>query len=518
MRLRITAVLIGMALGAAAPAAHAQLTVANNCTTPTTGTNTAPNRPCWIGGIYNDAYTGPNDVDYIGPPAQVVGGHPFTGVTEFIVGNTAGMPDGTVKDVRVVIPPGLVSDPLATPTCSDAQLTAGTCPANTQLGIVKLEAFLGVDLYVGASVYNMPVESQCSGYVSDYAFYVAFTKERIDICGSVTKQPPYNLYFTIAVPQTSPSAATVASTLIFWGVPGDSGHNPDRGWSCGPGVTPCTPPATAPGTPSGTPFLTNPTACLPAGQETYLTLTSTTGQIVQAPPSTTPVGAIDCSSLAFSPQLSLQLKGANQVKVGKHPTVVANLTMAPGQANIATSQVTLPLSLALDPTNSQQVCADAAAYVDNCPSNTLVGSAVATTPILGVPLSGPAYLVQGVRCASGQPTLQGTCPSGIPLKTEPWLLVELRGGGAAIDLHAVTSVVHNKLVTTFFNLPDLPESTFQLTINGGKRGILVVTGNKSLCSYKKQIAPTLFTAQNGATERANLKITTPCKAPKKHKH
>jgi hypothetical protein len=396
-----------MALGAA-PLAHAQLTVASNCTIPTTGTNTAPNQPCWAAGVYNGDYTGTNDVDYIGAPAQATGGHPFTGVTDFTVGNTLGIPDGTVNDIRVDIPPGLVSDPVATPECSDAELNAGTCPADTQLGIVKLEAYLLADFYTGASVYNMPVESShCSGYVSDYAFTVPVAG-RVDICGSLNRQPPYNLYFTIAAPS---GAATVSSTLIFWGVPGDSGHKPQSGWKCGLSVLPCLPPATSPGIPSGTPFVTNPTACLPAGQVSTLTLTPTSGSPVTTTVKT-PVGEIDCSSLPFSPKLTLALTGEHQTAVGKHPTVLANLTMPSGQANIAASSVTLPLSLALDPKNSQDVCADAAAYVDTCPSNTLVGSASATTPILGVPLTGPVYLVQGVRCASGKATLRALVQAG----------------------------------------------------------------------------------------------------------
>ena len=517
MRLRITlaAVVAGMALGAA-PVAHAQLTVANNCTTPTTGTMTAPNRPCWVAGVYNDDYSGPSDVDYIGPPAQASGGHPFVGVTAFTVGNTLGMPDGTVANIRVVVPPGVVSDPLATPKCSDAQLTAGSCPANTQLGIVNLEAAVGaLDIYAGASVYNMPLESSfCPNtasveYVSDYSFYVARTQQRVDICGSVNKQPPYNLFFTIKAP---PGAATVSSTLIFWGIPGDSGHNPDRGWSCLQ-VTPCTPPATTPGTPSGTPFITNPTACLPAGVQTNLTLTSTTGQTVQAPPSTTPVPAIDCSSLPFSPQLTLALTGKHQTAVGKHPTLIANLTQGSDQANIDLTKTTLPLSLALDPKSSQHVCAPLAAFNDTCPSKTLIGSARAVTPLLSQPLTGKVYLVQGIRCSSGQPpALDGTCSSGQPLKTEPAVLVALRGQ-AMIDLHAQTAVQNHtgKLITTFFSLPDLPVTSFQLAINGGKRGILVVTGHKSLCAVRKQIAPQVFQGKNGATESHNLKMATPCK-------
>jgi hypothetical protein len=513
MRVRVTLAIAaaGAALGFVAPAAHAQFGVAQNCTRPTTGTNTAPNQPCWQAGVYNDDYTGMADLNYIGPPAQVSGDHPFTGVTDFTVASTS----PAVSGVRVDIPPGLVSNPQATPKCTDAQLTSQSCPGNTQLGIVKLVASLaGLPIPDGESVYNMPTESShCSGYVSDYSFYVKLLSERVDICGSVNEQPPYNLYFTISIP---PGAATVSSTLIFWGVPGDSGHNPQRGWSCEAQLS-CVPPAPGPSSPSGTPFLTNPTSCLAAGAVSTLALTASDGEKATAT-SPTAVPAINCSSLSFAPKLTLALKGKSQTKVGKHPTLVANVGYLSGQANIAGSKVTLPLSLALDPKNSQHVCANAAEFADSCPSTTVIGSARATTPLLNVPLTGQIYLVQGIRCTSGQqPSLAGACSSGQPIKTLPWIMVALRGGGAAIDLHATTSVSHNKLVTTFFSLPDLPDSSFQLTINGGKRGILVVTGNKSLCGYKKQVAGSVFTGQNGKTAPSKIKMTTPCKAPKKHK-
>jgi hypothetical protein len=495
---------VGGALGLAAPAAHA-FGVAQNCTRPTTGTTLTPNEPCWVAGVYNDDYTGMTDLNYIGAPAQVSGGHPFTGVTDFTVASTT----PPVSNVRVDIPPGLVSNPLATPKCSDSQLTSNSCPNNTQLGIVKLEAALGpVNVFVGASVYNMPTESShCSGYVSDYSFN-APAAGRVDICGSVLRQPPYNLYFTIVTP---PGAATVSSTLIFWGMPGDSGHNPQRGWVCGPTIAPCTPPSPGSSSPSGTPFLTNPTSCLPAGAVSTLALTGG-GQTATAT-SPTPVPAINCTSLPFSPKLKLQLKGGNQTAVGKHPTLIANLTQSPGQANIAGSTVTLPLTLALDPNNSSHVCAPLAAFNDTCPSKTLIGSARATTPLLNQPLTGKVYLVQGIGCTSHQPpTLQGTCTSGQPLRILPALLVTLRGGGAALDLHAQTSTPHSKfLSTTFFSLPDLPVSTFQLKINGGKRGILVVTGHRSLCKSGRQVASSVFTGQSGKKAPSKIKIKTPCK-------
>jgi hypothetical protein len=454
-------------------------------------------KPCWVAGVYNGDYTGMDDRDYLGPPAQASGGHPFVGVTDFIVANKNGTPTGTVKTIRVAVPPGLASNPQATPKCSEADLTAQKCPADTQLGIVELQVYAVITEYLGESVYNLaPSKSHCAGYTADYAFYVALLKKQVDVCGTVRKDPPYNLYFTIKVPS---GASLVRSTLIFWGVPGDSGHDPQRGWSCLHFATngPCTPPKSGPSNPKGTAFLTNPTGCVPKGQITRLTLTSTTGQKATGK-SKTPVPAIDCKQLPFAPALKLGLSGQGQTTGGKHPKLTATATQTAGQANIKLSRVTLPLSLALDPKNSEHVCSVKHARADRCPASTIVGSAQVRTPLVSSPLAGHVYLVQGYRNFHGH-----------RVRSYPALLVALRGR-AAIDLHAQTSVnPHAQLVTTFAGLPDLPMSSFKLMIGGGKRGILVLTRN--LCR-RTQRARAVFTGHNGATKRMTVTIGTPCKA------
>src|SRR6478735_10595641 len=145
---------VGAALGIAAPVAHAAFGVANTCVNPV-------NSSCFVACLYYHDYTGMNDHYYLGPPAQQSGGHPFIGVTDFQVNTTAsGEPDGTVKNVRVDIPPGLISDPQAVPRCSDSALSTNSCPNATQLGIVELEAWeslgpVGQQVFVGTSVYNL---------------------------------------------------------------------------------------------------------------------------------------------------------------------------------------------------------------------------------------------------------------------------------------------------------------------------------------------------------------------------
>jgi hypothetical protein len=239
---------------------------------------------------------------------------------------------------------------------------------------------------------------------------------------------------------------------------------------------------------------------VPAGQVSTLTLDSTAGQQATAT-SPTQVPAIDCRALGFSPRLRLALRGRRQTGVGGHPTLTTTIIQRRGQANIASSKVTLPLSLALDPRNSQHVCAVAAAAADKCPARTIIGTARVATPLLSRPLTGNVYLVQGIRTTS----------SGQRVRTLPALLVALRGA-VAIDLHAQTSVSHLRLVTTFSSLPDLPSSTFTLTINGGRKGILVVTGHRSLCTGR-QVAPILLIGHNGRRERHKRMISTPCPAP-----
>jgi hypothetical protein len=481
-----------------AAAASTKFGIQNGCKTP------LGVKKCWVAGVYNGDYSGMNDRQYTGPPAQASGGHPFVGVTDFIVANTktitgASQPNGTVKSIRVAIPPGLVSNPQATPKCSESALTGGTCPSNTQVGVVQLEVFeTAINAFVGESVYNMnPSSSHCKGYATDYSFYVALLKQQVDVCGTVNKNPPYNLYFTIQVPSGS---QLVRSTLIFWGVPGDTGHNSQRGWSCVSlnVLGTCKPPASGKSNPKGKAFLTNPTGCVPKGQISKLKLTSTTNQSAFAR-SKTPVPAINCAKLPFGPNVNLGLSGQGETTVNKHPTLTATVTQGPGQSNIKLSTVTLPLSIALDPTNSNHVCSVKDAKADTCPASTIVGSARVKTPLLTSPLTGDVYLVQGIKIIHGH-----------KYRTFPALLLALRGK-AAIDLHAKTSVSKkSQLVTTFPGLPDLPMSAFTLTINGGKKGILVLNGN--ICRHAQK-AGVAFTGHNGKSTQSTVTMaTSACKS------
>lgn len=247
-------------------------------------------------------------------------------------------------------------------------------------------------------------------------------------------------------------------------------------------------------------FTVAPTSC--SASQVTGTLTSALGTAAHMA-SRFQVGG--CQSLGFGPKLKLSLTGKGKTKSGNHPTLLANLTTKSGQANIGSAKVTLPLSLALDPNNSKVVCPFATAQAVHggavgCKANTIVGKVTATTPLLSKPLIGNVYLVQGIRFSHGQ-----------QIKTLPTLLIPLRGQ-IALDLRAATSVNgRGALVNTFSNVPDVPVSAFKLQINGGSKGLLVITGRgKSICKSAQTSAATL-NAHSGKQENLSIKLATPCK-------
>jgi hypothetical protein len=241
-------------------------------------------------------------------------------------------------------------------------------------------------------------------------------------------------------------------------------------------------------------FMINPTSC--SSSTVDASLASTLGSTALA---MSPFAATGCAGLRFAPKVRIGLAGKGQTTSGKHPTLDATVTSSLGQANIRSTQVTLPLSLALDPKNASHVCSVSASQKDACPPKTIVGSATVDTPVLSKPLTGKVYLVQGIRIG----------PHGQTIRTLPALLITLRGQ-VAIDLRAQTAVdSHSRLVTTFASVPDAPIARFTLKITGGRHGILVVTGHANLCR-RAQVARAIVGSQSGVTHGLTVAVGTPC--------
>ncbi len=227
----------------------------------------------------------------------------------------------------------------------------------------------------------------------------------------------------------------------------------------------------------------------------------------------------NCQNLKFEPKFSVSTSAKTSRADGASLTAKLAIPGALGsQANISRVKVELPERLPSRLPTLQKACT-AAQFETNpagCPPASIIGHAKAITPILPVPLEGPAYFVS--HGGEGWPSL----------------IVVLQGYGVTIDLVGTTFISKAGVTsTTFKTVPDEPVTSFELTLPEGPYSALTALGN--LCTATKTVTvkkkvtvkvhgrtktiirkvkqaesatlqmPTEFVAQNGA----EIKQTTP---------
>ncbi|HXS32156.1 MAG TPA: hypothetical protein VN758_00100 [Solirubrobacterales bacterium] len=201
---------------------------------------------------------------------------------------------------------------------------------------------------------------------------------------------------------------------------------------------------------------------------------------------TAPFQAFNCSSLEFKPRISMRLEGGT--KRGKYPSLRVVVRPRPGDANIASSQVTLPDSLFLDQGHIKTICTRVQFAAKNCPAASIYGHVRAFTPLLGAPMEGPAYL------RSSNNTL-------------PDLVFALRGQGIEVDVAGRIDAIKGGLRGTFATIPDAPVSKFVLKLKSGRRGVLVNAEN--LCA-KAQLANAKFLGQANHGWHVHPRVQAKC--------
>jgi hypothetical protein len=218
-------------------------------------------------------------------------------------------------------------------------------------------------------------------------------------------------------------------------------------------------------------FLTNPTGCDPR------TLTGDfTSENSKTATASVELTATNCDKLPFGPKLSMTAIGEH----GRfqHPGLKAVVTQTPGEAAIKRAVVILPETLRPElPTITKSLCTTPQLNANACPAASIVGNAIAYTPLLPEPLTGPVYLVQ-------DPNINDPLPK---------IVVRL-AGIASIDLTARNTIQGVRTVNTFASIPDVPVTSFELNIKGGKPGIL--KNFYELCDQPSR-ADATFTGQNG---------------------
>jgi uncharacterized repeat protein (TIGR01451 family) len=239
-------------------------------------------------------------------------------------------------------------------------------------------------------------------------------------------------------------------------------------------------------------FTFNPTNC--SAMSIGATLTSSEGATATA---LTPFQVTNCATLAFKPRLSASTSGQTSKAYGASLAVKLTYPAGPYDANIKAVKVDLPKQLPSRLSTLQKACT-AAQFESNpagCPAASIVGHAKALTPLLPVPLEGPAYFVSHGGEAF------------------PSLIIVLQGYGITIDLVGTTQIKKGITSSTFATVPDAPVGSFELTLPEGKDSALAAYGN--LCKSKLAM-PTAYLAQNGAEIHTSTPITA-SKCPSSHK-
>jgi hypothetical protein len=203
-----------------------------------------------------------------------------------------------------------------------------------------------------------------------------------------------------------------------------------------------------------------------------------------------PLQVTNCGALKFAPKFSVSTSGKTSKANGASLTAKVTYPSAPQgtYANIAKVKVDLPKQLPSRLTTLQKACTNKQFELNpaNCPKESKIGFAKVTTPLLPVPLEGPAIFVSHGGEAF------------------PSLTMVLQGYGVTVDLVGTTFISKAGITsTTFKTVPDTPFSSFTLTLPQGKFSALAANGD--LCTSKLTM-PTEFLAQNGLKINESTKI------------
>ncbi len=365
-------------------------------------------------------------------------------------------PDGRqyLSKLTTVLPAGLVGAIPSVTLCGEPQAQSGACPAASKIGSATASVGAGSDPYkftgpvyltgpYNGAPYGLSIPINAAA--GPFSLGTVLTRAAIDVD-----------------PHTGRVIATSSLPTIVKGVPLRLKNL-----------------SVAINRPN---FLFNPTNCGPLSTDSALTSTFGATQSVSSP-----FAVGNCSALAFKPSL----KAATGAKTSKPSgaSLQVSLTQPAHEANIKSVFVQLPKQLPARLTTLQKACPEAtfAANPVSCrPLGAEVGTATVVTPVLPGKLSGSAYLVSHGGAAF------------------PDLDLVLEGDGVRVILTGNTNIKRGITTSTFAAIPDVPVSSFVLSLPVGAHSALAANGN--LCT-SRLVMPTTITAQNGTQIKQNTTIS-----------
>jgi hypothetical protein len=453
-------------------------------------------------------------------PFTQAGGHPWglTVVDEFTSEELAVKDGGTIKhiivptedpkDIVTDLPPGLLGDPMAVPSCPlTVVLNEANCSPSTQVGVYRVRWFDGKELM--APIVNVTPER---GQSAEFALENEAKVSAVLTGHLIRTAEGYG--FSV----TSSGIPTVALSRVeatFWGVPAESDHDAMRGLICNR-ITAESPFLCEYGTGgessgvSPVPFVTMSTDC-GAGPETGTVRVDSwekPGEIVGndkyegfAEAHATLPAVTGCGLLQFDPEVKVEPSTAlADEPVGLNVGLQIPLVETPGTdatPQLRNLTVTLPEGMSVSPgvVGGIQACEEFGpdginitgpeseeAGIDgelqlapgHCPDASIVGTAEAYTPFLRVPVKGHVYLAKPGCGGAGQ----APCSEQDALDGNLYrLYLELGGTGELsytgihfkVALETKVNPATGQLTTTAIGNPQAPYNEVRVHLNEGPK-------------------------------------------------
>jgi hypothetical protein len=414
-------------------------------------------------------FTGPD-----GSPMRQAGSHPDI-TTRFelktVVAPSGGiLPASDLRDIHVELPPGVVGNPNAQPTCKYVDLVPAyvsypECPIPSQIGYVRVYASpntgVGERAEADAGLYNMEHGPDVPGA---FAFNYAGTIVKI-----TPRVRPGDYGIDADSDAISEGISAYGVKLTFWGVPGDPSHDSERLNPAGFFGTPD--PATR------TAFMTYSTGCTEEAAKIGMRADSwgEPGRFVSAELFSDPLGvpyeAQGCDRLAFEPSMRV----ATISRVAGAPTgldVNIDVPQSESPDGLATSDVksvsvNLPAGLSVSPSAATGLGACTSSELElysesvpTCPESSKIGTVEIESALLPEPLKGDVILAQ---------------PHDNPFNSLLAMYVVAKGPGVEIKIPGRINIdpATGQLNATFAPAPQLPFTKLRMKLNGGSRAPLV---------------------------------------------
>ncbi len=359
-----------------------------------------------------------------------------------------------IQSLAASLPPGLLANLNVVSQCGDADVAAGTCPADSEVGTVTVGAGAGADpFYLGGRAYlTGPYDGAPYGVaIVIYASAGPFDLGTIVVRGEIT--------LDVATARLTITAGPLPTTLQ--GLPlriKNFSLTVDR-----PG------------------FMVNPTECAPQSIAAIVDSAEGASAAVSAP-----FQVVGCARLPFAPTV---------IATAEAPASRANgvgldlkITYPKGvQASTQAMAVELPRQLRARLTTIQQTC-PAKEFTINpalCPSGAHVGSGTVHSTILPAPLTGPIYMVKG---------------SGLL----PHLAMTLQGDGLTVQLDGAIQISKKGITSAVFEgIPDVPLSALDIALPRGPHSAL--GSNTNICARRPTV-DYVFTSYNGVRVKRVTKL------------